>query len=421
MGFRNYDVSVTNIKRKRNPRFNTRPWLLVAAVALTPFGCGQLTVKEINARLAASLADAVTEDEEVKSAALLVDAPRLGLSVQLAVGVAHEATGTAMTTETPFLSASIGKLFVATAVMKLVADGRLSLDDPLTKWVPLSSITGLPVVGGDRALGRITVQMLLTHRSGLPDYFSGKPRAGAERLFDVMAKQPGTTWTRTALLDYARQHYDPVGAPGTIFAYADTNYDLLGMVLEGVVAGGAHAIAAGAPPTFHQVVRQEVLTPLALGSTWYHAFETAPPGLPTTADVFIKSVNMTGASSLSADQAGGGLVTTLGDLGRFIRALVEGRPVPLSTMATAYTKDAMHAGIDVGLCAWRIRPRGIFFALGGLPDLVGHSGATGAFAYYAAEHDAVIVGTFNQTTWQENHVKFLLSDVLPVLARARRS
>lgn len=85
------------------------------------------------------------------------------------------------------------------------------------------------------------------------------------------------------------------------------------------------------------------------------------------------------------------------------------------------TKPAPANPIDVGLCVWRIRPRGIFFALGGFPELVGHSGATGAFAYHTAEHDAVIVGTFNQTTWQEDHLEFLLRDVLPVLARARRS
>jgi D-alanyl-D-alanine carboxypeptidase len=130
---------------------------------------------------------------------------------------------------------------------------------------------------------------------------------------------------------------------------------------------------------------------------------------------------MRGAPALSVDQAGGGLATTVEDLRLFLRALVDGHPVPLSAFETDFERDAMHAGIDVGRCAWRIRPGSVFFALAGMPVLVGHSGATGVWAYYAKDWDAVLVGAVSDSRWQEKHVEFLLSEIVPVLARVPRS
>jgi hypothetical protein len=102
-----------------------------------------------------------------------------------------------------------------------------------------------------------------------------------------------------------------------------------------------------------------------------------------------------------------------------MRALVAGKPVPLSSLATEFSTDAMVPGINVGLCAWRIRPGGIFFALGGLPDLIGHSGSTGVWAYWVERHDTVLVGSVSQSGWQEDHIRFLLAEVLPVLERIK--
>jgi hypothetical protein len=63
------------------------------------------------------------------------------------------------------------------------------------------------------------------------------------------------------------------------------------------------------------------------------------------------------------------------------------------------------------------RPGGVFFALAGMPALVGHSGSTGVWAYYAKDWDAVLVGAVSDSSWQERHVQFLLGELVPVLAR----
>jgi D-alanyl-D-alanine carboxypeptidase len=380
--------------------------LLVAPLSRAFSAMLAYSVDDASARLDAAVARA--SRKQVRSAVLWVQSPRLGFDRGFAHGIAQVETGTPMTVETPFLSASVGKLVVAAAVLRLTQDGRLSLDDPMTRWISPDILAGLPVTGGDAALPAITIAMLLGHRSGLPDYFSDPSCDGAPRLFDLLASDPTRRWNRADLLDYARAHYKPVGAPGQRFHYADTNYDLLGLVLEGVT--GTSFVAA---------VRALVLDPLELTHTWYHAFEQPPAGQPGVADVWVNGTNLWGAPCLSADQAGGGLVTTVADLRLLLRGLVEGRPVSLAAMATDFTLDAMHSGIDVGQPAWRIRPRGIFFALAGLPTLLGHSGATGVWAYYVEDWDAVIVGAVSDASWQERHIRFLLADVLPVLARMR--
>ncbi len=374
-------------------------------VVLLGAGCGHLTAPEAAGAWESALRDAVADDEAVHGAAMAVDAPGLGVQGHWAAGVADE-SGRKMTAQTPFLSASIGKLLVATAVMGLVKEGALSLDDGLTRWVPPDQVAGLPVVGGDAALSHITVAMLLGHRSGLPDYFSGPSADGAPNVFALLVDEPDRTWTRADMLDYTRAHFAPVGGPGERFMYADTNYDLLGMVLE-AVTGRA----------FFEVVRERVIDRYGMDQTWYHAFEPAPAGAVAPADAWVGGVRVTARPSMSADQAGGGLYTTLADLVTLVRALVDGDPVSFEDFAAPRTENAMHRGIDVSLCTWHIRPGGVVFGLGFLPDMVGHSGATGAWAYYVPAHDAVLVGSVNQADWQEQHVAFLLQDVLPTLGR----
>jgi D-alanyl-D-alanine carboxypeptidase len=348
-------------------------------------------------------------------AVMRVSSPRQGFDRRFARGLARRDGQVAMTPETPFLSASVGKLVVAAAVHRLVADGCLRLDDPLSHFGPLADLSGLPVVGGDAALATVTVAQLLGHRSGLPDSFSGTSRDGTPRLFDVIAREPERTFTRDDLFAFTRAHYAAVAAPGEVFAYADTNFDVLGVVLERV-APSCKTVPSTAR-RFHEVVRAVVLEPLDMRSTWYHAFEPAPAHALPVADVIVDGVNLRGAPSLSADQAGGGLVTTIDDLTVLIRGLARGQPVALEAIATAWSEDAMHPGIDVGLGAWRIRPGGVVFILGGMPALVGHSGSTGVWAYFVPETDAVLVGAVNHAGWQEKHVEFLLSEVMPVLVR----
>ncbi|MEN0063389.1 MAG: serine hydrolase domain-containing protein [Myxococcota bacterium] len=373
--------------------------LILFLLGLLSAACGARTPEETAERLDDAVARVVEKHDGVRHAVLHVDAPDLGLSQTWVHGVAN-GQGAAMTTDTQFLSASVGKLFTAAAVLSLVAEGLLELDDPVVDWVAPERLTGLPRMGGTLTLGD-----LLAHRSGLPDYFDGETADGTPTVFEQWVASPEMPWTRQGMLDHTRRHQVPTDVP---FTYADTNYTLLGFVIEGVTGAAS----------FQDVVMERVIAPAGLEATWYHHPLVGEPLEPQWAQSWAGDVELAHAACLSGDQAGGGLVTTAPDLARFLRWLASGDDVSFADLSEGtLTEDALGRGLDYGLGLWRIRPGRVFFALGGLPTLVGASGATGSFAYYIDEYDAVVTGTFDQTDWQERHIRFLLSDVLPALAR----
>jgi len=370
-------------------------------------GCG-LTPTEGEEALEKSLSEVVEKDDAVRNAALHVDSELLQLDQTWGMGVANAGAGDDMTASSPYLSASVGKLFTSATIMVLADEGALALDDDITRWLDPELIAGLPVTGGDAALDEITLRRLMGHRSGLPDYFSGETRGGAPTVLELMTDEPGRSWTPESLLQYTKDHFAAVGGPGEVFEYADTNYDLLGLVIE-----------AATGEAFHEVVRAKILDPLALNSTWYHQHEAPPEGLASYADVWLEDHNAAGTAALSLDWAGGGLATTSDDLARFLRSLSEGEPVSLERFQEVWSADAVTEGVDYGYGLWRVRPAELSIFLRGFPDMLGVSGATGSYAYYIPEYDAVVTGTFDQLLYEEEHIVFLVSEVLPVLERVR--
>ncbi|HYM83351.1 MAG TPA: serine hydrolase domain-containing protein [Candidatus Dormibacteraeota bacterium] len=159
--------------------------------------------------------------------------------------VADAAHATPMTPDTAFCLASITKTFVAALAIQLVGERRLTLDAPVA---PL-----LPGLGLDR---RITLRMLLDHTSGLPDIFMAP---GIDR---ALLAAPDRAWTLAASLAFDRR---PRAVPGTSWAYSNTNYLLLGVLLEKVT---------GQP--FASLVRTRLLDPLGLRSAYVQIAEAAP-------------------------------------------------------------------------------------------------------------------------------------------------
>jgi D-alanyl-D-alanine carboxypeptidase len=382
--------------------------LLVSVLVILAACSRSSSPEEAEANLEAMLNRTVARAKGVRNAVLLVDAPKLGVNGAWAAGIAYEDSGTAMTVQTPFLSASVGKLFTSSLILSMVEEGVLSLDDSIVDWLDPSLITGLPVEGGEASLDEITVRRLLTHRSGLPDYFEGRTADGVPNIFELITEAPERRWTPRLVLDYTKEHYEPAGKPGEVFLYADTNYDLLGFIVE-----------ADTGKPFQEVMTERIFQPLGLANTWMHAFSDAD-----YADAWIEDFNAAGTPALTLEVAGGGLATTVGDLQIFLRSLLNGQPVALESLQNDWTEDALTKGIDYAYGLWRIRPGGLFFLLKGYPEMLGASGSSGSFLYWVPEYEAVIAGSFNQTKYAQKHVAFLikvlreLSRVTPAVAGA---
>lgn len=391
---------------------NKRLWLVAGVAAAILTACSSsFTPEEAAVALGEMLEKTVRRDGRLTNAILMVDAPGLGVHATWATGVSDERSLAPMGPGSSFVTASVGKLFTSTALLVLEKRGQLSLDDPITRWLGPDVVSGLPLAGGDPSLPEVTIRRLLSHTSGLPDYYEDETDDESPDFQELLITRPDQIWTPEALIQHTKDHYAPIGAPGRSFHYSDVNYDLAGLVAEK---------AAGLP--FHEVLRTLVLEPIALGETWMHA-RTEPPraDLAPFADVWVGETNFARLPSMSFDGAGGGLATTAEDLTRFMRSLVGEAPVSLEDLGRNWTEDAVAKGIDYGLGLWRIRTEDLFFLLKGYPYMLGASGSTGSYLYYVPDLDAVLTGTFDHSAYGTNkHISFVIR-VLGILRRVSQS
>ena len=257
-----------------------------------------------------------------------------------AYGLASVELAVPNTTRTKFRLASVSKSFTALAVLQLVEQGRLRLDDTLDKYVP-------DFVGGER----ITIHQILTHTAGLPDFVS----------FDKAKKQPRDS------------------PPGVRLNYSNVGYVALGRVIEKVTGR-----------SYESHLREAILSPLGMADTGVDrrpalekgraaGYVIGPEGGFVNADY----------SDTSSDPAAGGLYSTAEDMTRFVQALVGGRIVSPATFEKATTPvtlpDGHRGGYGYG---FMVAPfRGLReIAHGG--DI---SGFNTYFAVYPEEHLAVVV------------------------------
>jgi D-alanyl-D-alanine carboxypeptidase len=295
------------------------------------------------------------------------------------------APGVKMTTDARFEIASVTKTFTAVLVMLLVEEGKLALTTQLSKLLPADLIKDLLVIGGADRTGSITVKQLLEHSSGLPDYWNDPPFVGdasdKENVFMKAWNQSiSKLWDPKEILPYVRK-LTPIHAPGGAHHYSDTNYVLLGLVLERL---------EGKP--FHQIMRERLLEPLGMKSTYLIYREPAPDG-GLLSHRWEEGDDLDGHVHLSADWAGGGLVSTTRDLARFMFALAKGELFDKTSTLPAMTTliPTKLKGVRYGL--------GIFdVELETAPGSAwGHDGYGSAFMYYWPKRGIVLTGTLNNT------------------------
>ena len=228
-----------------------------------------------------------------------------------------------------FRIGSVTKTFVATLVLQLVSEGRVSLDDTVQEWLP-----GL-VPGGRR----ITVRHLLSHTSGLFDYVEDP------QVFAPYDQAPAHAWNPRRLVEIAVAHPPPF-APGRRFAYSSTNYLLLGLIVEA---------ATGTP--LGQQLRQRIFEPLGLHQTTFAPRFIRGPHIhghraPSHQGVITGAAVDTSREAASWTWAAGAIVSSADDLRRFFALLLEGRLLPtglLREMETLVPAGSLRYGLGMAV------------------------------------------------------------------------
>jgi D-alanyl-D-alanine carboxypeptidase len=286
-----------------------------------------------------------------------------------AAGLGDVAAGAPMTTGDAFRVGSITKTFTATAVLQLVDEGKFGLDDPVGRYVP-----GVP--NGDQA----TVRQVLAMTAGIPNYTEDPAFVAAVTADPLMAFTP-----QDALAIALR--YPPDFAPGAETRYSDTNYIVLGLLIER---------ASGQPAP--DVIARLILTPLGLTHTTF-------PTTPEMPDPFAHGYLLTAEGApprdvtrSNPDLAGtaGAMISDLEDLRVWAKALANGALLQPATQRArlAWTTLPGASGVEIryGL------------GIAEIAGFIGHTGATfgySTFMGYLPDEDATAVVLTNNGSISE--------------------
>jgi D-alanyl-D-alanine carboxypeptidase len=348
--------------KEENTMFHHQNWFyrcmlitsLLASLILNGISCASPTGSKdkIGNQLQAILDAAVAKPDAGYPGALLY-VRSANVIWQKSSGLGEISTQTMMRADDKFRAGSILKMFVAAVTLQLVEEERFSLDATLPNVLPAN------IAAKFQDDERITVRMLLNHTSGLPE-------ALTDEVIAQIGADPTKVWTAEEWLDLAAEQSQAF-APGEGWMYSNTNYILLGMVIENATGN-----------SWRSEIRQRVIGRLGLTNTF----------LPEPGDLSIPGnyahgyidggIDITSVDPSMMDAAGGSaLVMTASDLARFLNSLLAGQLFQnsntshmLLTFVDAQDESGLPYGYGLGLQRYQYEGS----------EMIGHGGATAGFA-----------------------------------------
>lgn len=322
-----------------------RPVITAAALSCVILGLGSTALAQARSAPRLDLDGALASIDPSGAGCVAGVALAGAAPVIVARGQADLEHAAPLTPATIIETGSLAKQFTAAAVVLLVQDGKLSLDDDIRRVLPEMPDYGAP----------ITIRHLLNHTSGLREQWS---------LMALTGNGPGAqVHTNAMILDLASRQKGLNFAPGAEFLYTNTNYALAAMIVERVSGTSLQAFT-----------RQRLFQPLGMGHTqWRENFRTVVPGrasayAPTDAG-FVANMPFTSV------YGNGGLLTTVGDLLSWNAFLDRPSSLPggPALAAALQTPGRLSSGapLDYGLGLEITRDHG--------RRLVSHSGSTAGY------------------------------------------
>lgn len=281
----------------------------------------------------------------------------------------------------PYFIASTTKLYTTARIFQLIDQGRLQRSDRLAAYYSPAEYSGLHLHKGRDYSGDITIEQLLRHSSGLPDYFEDKPKNGTSMLKRLMSGED-MHWDLPKILEVAkglRPKFAP-GTPGKAH-YSDTNFQLLGGIIERVT----HSSMA-------DNFRQHIFEPLQLADTYLFS----DPNDRRPAPMRYRQGQLEVPKAMSSFGPDGGIVSTLTDSMVFLKAFYRGQLFAAHWLEEMAPFNGIMFPIQAGLGTMRVKMPAWLTGFRAMPEIRGHSGLSGAFAFYAPELDRYLVGTVNQ-------------------------
>ncbi len=276
---------------------------------------------------------------------VLFEVYRNGVSAEGAHGVVGFDDDTPATNDNLFEIGSQTKMMTAVVLLQLASEGALSLDDRLADVMDVTSMTGIENIGD------VTLYQLLTHSSGIPDYLNDLPEI-PDQVWEGLTQDPPQQFGPDEFLDLLNARNAPANfEPGTDTQYSNTGFLLLGMAITSV-SGNSMA----------QEFQNRIFDPVGMTSTSLPGFARPEGILRSYSPLDDGMVDVT--DFLVSSQADSGVVSSTGDMVRFMTALAIDQ-----TLVPEDQLDALEA---------------YFESSGFQGEVLGHSGGTigtGSFSY----------------------------------------
>lgn len=345
--------------------FNRILIMVLLFIAFIAISCEKETNADPNQALITQLklaADSVIKNTPVPGLVALVVDHKRGINWIYAAGVSNKETNAPMDVNHTFRIASNTKMFTGTVLLQLVGEGKVSLNDKVSKYLPQYPATNT-----------ITVAMLANMTSGLFDYFDD------DRWVNGFKTTPLRIWAPAELVELSFSH-PLLFTPGSQFKYTNTNTLLLGMIIEKVTG-----------KKLETEINNRIVTPLLLKNTGFLASGTALPGNHGRGYDF-SDLGITGDVTESYDVsnawAAGAVYSNPRDLQKIIESIVGGGLLPDSLQQRRLNDDYNQIGPvqSYGLCMSKF---GSFY---------GHNGVIWGYTssmYYSPDKQCTVIIYYN--------------------------
>lgn len=310
----------------------------------------------------------------------------------------HGSSGN-ISVDQPYFIASTSKLFTTAIILKLKSEGKLNLDDKISNLIEKSILSNLHIYKGKDYADEISIKHLLAHTSGLPDYFQDKGPNG-KSLEEELLRGNDQYWTFEQTMERTKS-IQPHFAPGAKVKakYSDANFQLLGKIIEIITQ-----------KTYAENCKELIIEPLGLTKTYLYQ----DPNDKTPKTLYYKSNTLDIPKAMTSFVSDGGIVSTSSDMLVFIEAFFTGRLFPLVYIEELQQWKKIFFPMQSGIGIHLFKLPWIFNPTGAVPDFIGHSGLSGALAFYSPKENIFIVGTVNQIAHPDISFKTMIKLVLEI-------
>lgn len=318
-----------------------------------------------------------------------IKAPDYGINWSGGSGYSDWETKTPIHTDQVFRIASVTKSYVSVAILRLWEERKLSLDDPISKFITVEHAELLQKDG--YPIDSIKIRHVLSHSSGLFDHGFSKSYVPS------VLSNPSHEWTRTEQIKVMVTEGNPVGPTGKQFYYSDTGYVLLGEIIENIMQS-----------SLNNAISQLInFKKLGINNTYFERYTEHLTdrrihqyfqGKDTY--LFHPSLDLYG---------GGGILTTCSDLSLFYQSLFNHK-----IFLKEHTLDTMITPLTFEKKAWLDYRMGIFKSeVNGL-EAYSHSGFWGTQVMYFPKLNTTISANYSRG-WKDGHNAPIIEKMINVL------